>query len=246
MTQHTFILPINGASSGIEFEEKSYKLGAGEVLVGKNNDFPEKKQLGAVLDYYDEYELETETISNLLPGQTVLLNAQWMENIVNAFDEPSNTLIDKGVKLDFDALFYLNHIYDDAKAEVFQHLSLIASINARVVLIKDGAEQKFWYRYAVLQQQGNWIKYDSESGQYSGVDSNGVLSFDGDPPPIIMAMGDPTGFAPPGYTPQLICTNNLQDYPSFLSEPKYPLSVKLKIKAREYSLNDHTYESPNK
>lgn len=244
MDQHTFILPINGASSGVEFKELPVKLNGGEVLVGRNNDTPIPKPLGNLVEYYEGYYLSNVDEVELTPGQTEVLTANNIRTILDHFQKPVGATSDKGAVIDFDMMFFLNHIYEDEQDDPpISHFSLSAQITSKLIIMIDAAEDKSWYQHRIINQQGYWIKYDSQPGSfYEDVIGYNSLDFLNDPPPIIVSVEATGGVAPPGSAPSLLIDNNLLNYPAFPSEPFYRMGLKMKIKAREYSFIDHTYE----
>lgn len=199
-----------------------------------------------IFQAFDEYFFDTKTQINIMPGITQILTPQNMEDIFDNFPETSGSLQDKGVVMDFDMLFFMNHIYENDNDEPpIYHYSLSATIKATAIILRDAAERKFWHQFRVINEQGTWIRYDSDQRDfYKGILSNGTLDFNADPSPISVSFAQSGGL--PGATPSLIVNNNLRNYGGgFPATPNYPLNLKMKVKAREFSLDDHTYENIN-
>ncbi len=236
MTQHTFILPINGASSGIEFEEKSYKLGAGEVLVGKNNDFPEKKQLGNIISHYEDYILQTHTPQPITPSEALIIN---LNDIVDEFPlDPFEQTYDKGVTVEFDFHFWCNHLYEPKTGSKF-HLSLTANLLLRLTIMRDALQQDYIGYMKEISKGGHYVIYDSDSSPYSGVILENELwdvQVDPEPIPFTYDLMNNTEVK------RLRIQNTLQSA-AFNVNPVYQLFCKYKMKAFEFSTNDYTYEA---
>jgi hypothetical protein len=238
MTQHTFILPINGASSGIEFEEKSYKLEADEVLIGRHEDFPEKKNIGSILTQFDGIVTSHEENQLITPSSDLLIS---LNDLVNSYGlRQGEETWDKGLSLEFDLFFWLNHLYENRLTGMY-HLSLSANIKCRVTVFKDAGQAVYSGGLNIISQNGYYVEYDSDETIYGDIKDDGELDFDNDPPPLLISLFDTPEPGTPGTF--LKIGNNLQNYSPFNSNPIYELYCSYKVKGYEYSRDDYTYES---
>jgi hypothetical protein len=235
MTQHTFILPINGATSGIEFEETQYRLNAGETLVGQQNDIPEKKQIGHVITAFDGIEVfEQELDITIDPLQVKTPQYLNIESILEDLygDSTDNS---KGITVEFDLSFYMDHVYEDLSRSII-HYSCTANQRIRFSVLRAETQTYHYTALQYLNRQGKWVEYFSENvNLYQEINSSGNFDFLGDPVPFplsIVTSGSDKG--------KLKLENNLDQILN--SAPQFDTSVFGKMRVFEHSTNDYSYE----
>jgi len=242
MTQHTFILPINGASSGIEFEETQYRLNAGEMLVGQQDDIPEKKQIGHVITAFDGIEVFEQELDVREPIQ---VGIPGYFNIYRVLEDlfGDSTINSKGIHVEFDLHFFMDHLYQQTDpTETVYHFSCTANMLIRFSVHRAETQDYYYSDLQYLNRRGKWVQYNSVSEPYvpyeSVVDS-GDLDFDplGDPPFTLSIETTGTNAG------MLKIENHLDHVSGFHAGPLYNTIVFGKMKVFEYSLNDtYTYE----
>jgi len=241
MDQFALHILGNNNSTSIEFVEKQYKLDAGETLVGKDNDFPEKQDISNIITSYDGWKaIEGDFVVN--PNKAKL--AINLRTLIDSFFPASSqeTTPDRGITCEVDFFFFVNHIGYNEQEEVY-HLAVTANKLIRFNIMKTVTESESVALYVstidYLSETGNYVIYDSSSGYFTSVRSNGnirnediTLSFSG--------SGNSTAY--------LNVTNDLQRNPSFSANPRYPLQVQYKLRMKDLSypfgdvVNEYTSE----
>jgi hypothetical protein len=232
MTQHTFILPINGATFGIEFEETQYKLNAGEMLVGQHNDIPEKKQIGHVITAFDGIEVFEQEIRLTTPLRVGTPRYMELESILETlFDSLADN--SRGITVEFDLHFYMNHAYLPNAVETLVHYSSTANIKVRFSIIRTETQDYYYSAPQYIMRRGKYVQYFSETGNYyQSVQASGDLVFGQIPSDPYALSVTSAGL--------LKLENNLDDH--LYSSPQFDTAVFGKMRVFEYSFDTETFE----
>lgn len=240
MEQFSIHIHGNNSPTSIEFVEKQYKLGAGETLVGKADDFPEKKSIKFFTDWeYTEGEIEP-LKPTTLPGDRTIDLGSWIEEVFPRLQ--NENLRDKGITLEIDFLFFMNHWAQDSRQSPVRnyHISLTANATIRFNILYTNNEKYYCSDLKLLNTSGNWVEYTTN---YGSVTDSGQL--------LATIAGGFGGTANACFSFALendqnkvaiIVANILRTNPDLLAQPDYLAQVRYKVRAIEYDRDDHSFE----
>jgi len=227
MERFSFHIHANNSPTSIEFIEKKYKLNEGEVMIGKEDDFPEKKNINSTVKWLDGWAVaEGEIIS--VAGALGLGNDINIAALIDSFfpvlSEGDNRP-DRGITCEVEFFHFVNHLSEtNTDPPAPYHLAVTANRVIRFNIMKtvtDSDGSAFYANNATIttiSQQGHWVLYDSVQKLFDKVDSHGVLN--------MASIG--VSLSVVGGVLFLSITNNLRAY--FDANPQYVLSTKYKLR----------------
>lgn len=249
MEQFSIHIHANNSSTSVEFVEKNYKLNAGETLVGKDDDFPVKKNLS----YFTDWETMEGEISSLKPSTTEVNRKIVLTTWLNTVFPSIESLPDKGITVEIDFFFFMNHWTEMEVVEssnVHHHYSLTANALTRFQVFKTNLNTYYFSNFQTIVATGKWVKYGVDTSGGKSTPYNSILSH-GTVFPAITPASDPASASKcfvitPNTTTtsavEILLENILQENSSFQAAPDYDARVMYKIRAFNYDQADHTYE----
>ena len=250
MDQFSIHIHANNSPTSVEFVEKNYKLNAGETLVGKDDDFPVKKNLSFYTDWeYTEGEISPVTPTNSAALRTIDLTS-WING---AFPSLNEALPDKGLTVEMEFFFFMNHWFEREVPESTNeqiHYSLTANLLTRFNILKTNLNTFFISNFKNISATGKWVKYGftvdgTKILPYASILASGDLK-----PSVEASLETPdatTCFKVlpdvlSNTTVKLIVSNLLRTNTAFSNLPDYIAKVKYKVRILNYDQEDHTHE----
>jgi hypothetical protein len=222
MDQYSIQIIGNGGSVNIDFKELLYKLAGGEILIGKTNDFPENLNIQHQIDWNNDWVVATgSVIVNKGTAQTINLS-DIIDDLMPT--ETGESVADRGVTVEVDLFFYVNHKADD-DGRIY-HFSATANKIFRLNILRTdtrGGGLEYWTSDKnMIHESGRWVEYDSDADDFASVNDSGILSNSA----FTITISQLTS----GGDVFIRIDNNLHNETSWPSTPKNTAEVRYKIK----------------
>lgn len=253
MDQFSIHIHANNSPTSVEFVEKNYKLNAGETLIGKDNDFPEKKNIAPVTTWFEDWQVLQGELTGITPTASVSLRTIDLTSFLTTYfnTQSGEERPDKGLTFEADLFFFMNHVYEiEGSPPTIHHFSLTANLLIRFTLMKTNTSVFYLGNMTVINASGKWVKYDYTVNEgkvefYTGILSNGnaipQIGTPGETPNATQCFAV-VHDALTTSTLKFTVSNILRDNTGFSSLPNYDAKVRYKIRALNYDQSDHTYE----
>lgn len=239
MDQYSINIIGNNGTVNADFVENNYKLALNEILLGQASNFPIKKDITDTIGFGDNIIKgmqfkEQEFI--IYPGTPQYFDLK--AYIEDVFDE-GTSVYNSAVSFYFDLYFKFNHFYDDTSggSEPIQyHYAGMAHKKGAFVIYKPNKSGVQYISSDItwIQQDGLWVQYDSSSSMYGSIiEGDGHLSDSAFNTTIVNSSAS---FL------KMMIDNKLNIESGFSAYPSYKVNAVLRLRAFEYSLDDHSIE----
>lgn len=249
MDKYSIFILGNNNNTNVEFVEKPYKLNAGETLVGKDNDFPEKKSLAGMFDIEPFFNGWKSTSGNFTIteggiGGTPSHQIQLAEIIDDLFPVVSGeNFPDRYITGELELFFATNHWFYDSSGEevIATQVSATANKLYRFSCLKNfatGGYNNLNYSIATtglsaIHESGRYTIYTGVDGVHKTVSSIGLLpdtAFTSE-----IQITTPTNIG-------IVVQAFLKSSGLFMSTPAYETAVHWKLRLFNHEVLDYTFE----
>lgn len=229
MDQYSINIHGNSGSVNISFEELAYKLASGEILIGQLNDFPDKKNIGNLITFQDNF-IAGNTFDHISdevkPTRDYMLALDtWIEDNFSGVSETDNS----GVRFIIDAHISFNHKFVDGLAVHHYAGTYFKRFSFTAYRTKVSGNDFYFSAIYTIVQNGLWVEYNSASTDYASVLNDGEL------------RDTAFTFTIDGSN-NLVVGCDLRNEPGFEISPDYECILDLKIDAHELSQDNYTNE----
>lgn len=225
----------NNSPTSLNLVENEYRLGAGDVMLGQENDLPTIKNIGGIAGYQDNIvkDFKYHRYSASVPSGTphTFNIKSW---IADNFYEETNEY-NTGVSFIVDAYFTFNHFYNK-KGDIPLHYA--GSMHQRIsfTIYRPNVGYKWkWSGVNMVSQNGVWVKYDSTSTIYGSILDSSEFRNGG----FEIMLDDQMQSS----VLVLKIENKLQSETGFSALPIYQAECEIRLRAFELSTDIYTEEN---
>lgn len=226
----------NNGTVNLDFVERNYKLDLNEILLGQASDFPIKKDVTDTIGFGDKiikgmafFEQEY----TVYAGTPQFFDIKaWIEQV---FDE-GISVYNSGVSFLMDLYTRFNHYYDGGDGITFFHYSGSMHQRGAFTVYKPNISGAQYVTQGInwFHRQGVWVKYDSSRYMYESILNTGELG--------ATAFNTTLVNTALPVSLKLSMDNRLGNETGFSALPNYKANTLLRLRAYEYSMDDHSIE----
>ena len=224
----------NNSPTSLNLVENEYRLGAGDVMLGQENNLPTIKNIGGIAGYQDNIvkDFKYHRYSASVPSGTPH-NFDIKTWIANNFDE-SSSYPNSGVSFIVDAYFTFNHFYNKKEQIPFHYAGSMHQRVSFTIYRPNVGHFWEWSDVNIINKNGVWVKYDSATTMYGSIlDSSELRDGFG----ITLDNQETSGVL------VLKVENKLQSETGFSALPIYQAECEIRLRAFELSTDIYTEEN---
>jgi len=224
----------NNSPTSLNLVENEYRLGAGDVMLGRENNLPTIKNIGGIAGYQDniikdfKYHRYRASVPSGTPHTFDIKT--WVADNFREEAHDYNT----GVSVIVDAYFTFNHYYSPILgAKTHYAGSMHQRVSFTIYRPNVGNVWK-WSGVNIINKNGVWVKYDSATTMYGSILDSSEFTDEG----FEITLDDQmiSGVL------VLKVENKLQSETGFSALPIYQAECEIRLQAYELSTDNYTAE----